>query len=130
MPVEFTAWFAERISHIAPVAPVKTPVSFLEVTGSPIKSADIIRTIRGVIVTITEASTGEVFPSPYIKTPWFNTTPKSEKTNINAKSRRSTLSDFTKIDDIQNKMAAPHILNKVNISPDIQLATKYFDIGM
>ena len=34
------------------------------VTGSPMNAAEIRSTISGVIVTITDASTGEVLPSP------------------------------------------------------------------
>ena len=47
-----------------PAAPESTPTALRTVTGSPINAAEIRSTISGVIVTITDASTGEVLPSP------------------------------------------------------------------
>ena len=86
--------------------------------------------MSGVIVTITDASTGEVIPSPQMNTPWFMTTPKSENTNISPRSRRPTLSPFTKADASQNSAAAPHMRASVSTSPETQLATRHFETGM
>ena len=64
VPADPPAPPAESTSHIAPAAPESTPTALRTVTGSPINAAEIRSTISGVIVTITDASTGEVLPSP------------------------------------------------------------------
>ena len=65
-----------------------------------------------------------------MNTPWFITTPKSENTNISARSRRPTLSPPVKSDAVQNSAAAPHMRASVSASPDTQCAIRYFEIGM